>query len=978
MICTKCNSEVPNGAKFCPVCGNACGTASDVKPAAAPPEEETKTYCGKCGLELRRGAKFCAVCGAPASVGDVKISENDGSTFGRGEMSAVSLNKPNASDSLVAAMNTAAPSAVPAPSNSVPTPSNGIPMPSNNSGSGFSSGFGGSGFGSSAPSFIPESPANPFGSSENPFGDMGAAAIVATPIKKRTGLKVGIIIAAVVAVLVAAAAIFFFTNKATALSLIMGKSNYAAMVEGNSIKDAAEKLDVPALSDGIKSASGLAASLSSVKGRTIKVGGEDYHPGMINSNTEKATPADMISVSSGSADIKAIISSYYQMMMDTYGMNSVSATININTQISDSVKSMLGEDADEIIDAINGLNFSTDITVTQDAMAAEIGANSGSAVVNAKTIFTADGDFYLVFPFVGDKALKIKMPTENVVQTEDLKPLELDEKEIERIIGELVELYVNEYKNGAIEMGDGDLSAAGLTATGKLITAEFSGEKLAALFGKLAEHFANDEYFRTKIIEFANEYGAELTEQEYKDEIMSAFDPEDFDAGDKLVINTVIDNNGNVLAKSWKAFDGDDEVFVVTYVDSKEKFTFEASSSDGDAFTVVCDVVSDKEGTVTVRGSDDVEGTFGITVNYSNIEKAKFCGKDTFVGNYTVGLELPAELAEDEGFDASLLSGIKFTVSNKVSGENTMESTIGASLGNYGSVTLNTAVSAKNVSGALALPTDVIDLGNGENQLDEAAMKAMEDYLVQVGKKLEEMKDGPFGFIYDSISGDIPGNSGVPGTTGGDVTFDDVMSLTGMITQLSSDVTGYAAKYGVNDDALYNRALEIQSDLLDMYDEIVEKDFELTAKEFADFTREYDAIAAEAEKLENEYNKAPRPENPNTPSTPVNPIGSSINDLDLDSMTETELTEVLTEYESRYISIFDNYDYDRLYSDEAIVSLIDTADAACDKAVDDYVQFIESYVGGNYSVALLRNLRKSTKAFAVAVEELEKALMSQA
>jgi len=793
-------------------------------------------------------------------------------------------------------------------------------------------------------------------------------------------LKVGIIIASVVTVLVAAAAIFFFTNKATALSLIMGKSNYAAMVEGNSIKEAAEKLDVPALSDGIKSASGLAASLASVKGSNVAVGSVDGPAGMINGNTGKADSADMISHSSGSADIEAIISSYYQMMMDTYGMNSVSATISINTQISDSVKSMLGEDADEIINTINGLNFSTDVTVTQDAMAAEIGANSGSAVVNAKTIFTADGEVYLVFPFVGDKALKIKMPTENVVQTEDLKPLELDAKEIERIIGELVELYVNEYKNGAIEMGDGELSAAGLTATGKLITAEFSGEKLAALFGKLAEHFVNDEYFRTKIIEFANEYGAELTEQEYKDEIMSAFDPEDFDADDKLVINTVIDNNGNVLAKSWKAFNCGDEVFVVTYVDSKEKFTFEASSSDGDAFTVVCDVVSEKEGTVTVRGSDDVEGTFGITVNYSNIEKAKFCGKDTLVGNYTIGLELPADLAEDEGFDASLLSGIKFTVSNTVSGENTMESTIGASFGNYGSVTLNTAVSAKNVSGALALPTDVIDLGNGEDQPDEAALKAMEDYLVQVGKKLEEMKDGPFGFIYDSIFGDIPGNGDIPGsgTTGGDVTFDEVLSLTDMITQLSSDVIDYAAKYGVNDDALYNRALDIQSDLLDLYDEIVEKDFELTAKEFADFTREYDAIAAEAEKLESDYNKAPRPENPNTPSTPVNPKGSSINDLNLDSMTEMELTEVLTEYESRYIAIYDNYDYDRLYSDEAIVSLIDTADAACDKAVDDYVQFIESYVGGNYSVALLRNFRKSTKAFAVAVEELEKALMSQA
>ena len=82
MNCTKCNSEVPNGAKFCPVCGNACGTASDVKPAAAPPEPEKKNFCGKCGLELRQGAKFCAVCGAPAAgVGDIRPNQNDGATF---------------------------------------------------------------------------------------------------------------------------------------------------------------------------------------------------------------------------------------------------------------------------------------------------------------------------------------------------------------------------------------------------------------------------------------------------------------------------------------------------------------------------------------------------------------------------------------------------------------------------------------------------------------------------------------------------------------------------------------------------------------------------------------------------------------------------------------------------------------------------------------------------------------------------------
>lgn len=981
MICTKCNSEIPNGAKFCPVCGNACGTASDVKPAAAPPEAETKTYCGKCGLELNRGAKFCAVCGAPAAAGSVKSNDNDGLTFGRGEMSAVSLDKPSASDSLVAAMNSAAaPSATPTPSNSIPAPSYGVPTPSNGS-SGFSSGFGGSGmgYGSSAPAFIPESPSagsmtDPFGSVENPFGDMGAAAIVATPIKKRTGLKVGIIIASVVAVLIAAAAVFFFTNKATALSLIMGKPNYAAMVEGNSIKEAAEKLDTAVLSDSIKSTSGLVASLSSINGGYV--GGLDGidesfggFAGVSNTSTH-VSAVPMMSYSDGAVNLESIISSYYQAMMDTYGMNSVKASVTVNASISDSVKSTLGEDADEIISLLNGLTFSTDVTASQDTIAAQFGANSGSAVINAKTIFTADGEIYLVLPFVGDKALKVKIPTDNSMQVGYTKPLEFDEKEIERIIGEMVELYVKKYKEGAIEMGDGELTAAGLTAKGKLITAEFSGEKLAALFGELAEHFADDEYFSTKIVEFANEYGAELTKQEYKDAIMEVFDPDEFDDTDKLIISTVIDNNGNVLAKSWKALEDTDEMAEIVYVDSKAQITFEIKADGETVFSVVSDVKSDKEGSVNIKCASD-DGLISLTVDYSDMGTAKFCGRDTFVGNYAIVMDIPDDFTENAG----IISGIKFTVSNSVIGDNTMESTIGASVGRYGSVTLKSTVSAENSNAALAIPTDVIDLGNGEDQPDDATMTALMEYLESVGKKIEEMKDGPFGVIYESIADSIGIGDIFDDPTGGEVPFDDVLTLTGNISQTMSDVTKFPYRYGVYDDALDKRADDIQDELNDLYSEIVDKDWELTTAEFNDYTSKYNTVKAKADALEKDY-KAAQPANP---VTPVNPSGSSADELNFDNMTDDDLYEIINEYGERFVALYSNYAYiEKMVSDEAIGKLATEASDAYDKVVDDYSQFIDSYIGGNYSVALLRNTRRSAKAFALAVEALEKALMTQA
>ncbi len=643
MNCTKCNSEVPNGAKFCPVCGNACGTASDVKPAAAPPEPEKKNFCGKCGLELRQGAKFCAVCGAPAAgVGDIKPNQNDGAVFGGGAMSAVSLDKPRASDNLVAAMNTAS---APSPSTFVPTPSNDVPRPSNDTGSGFSSGFGGSDYSSAAPApaFIPESPvtpASPFGSAnDNPFGDMGAAAVVATPIKKKSGAKVGIIIAAAVAVLVAAAAIFFFTNKATALSLIMGKPGYATMVEGNSIKAATEKLDLPAVSNGIKSASSVVSAMTAVNNDYDAI---DDILGMSNTTSMQMShgASPMMSLTAGSAfdegvDLEAIITSYYELMMNTYGVNSVNAALGINIDLSDSIKNMLGSETDEIIKLINGMTFTTSVTSSEDKLAASMAAESGSSVINAKTVFTKDGDVYLVLPFISDQGLKVKLPTTATsAPREEIKPLELDEKEIERLMGELVEIYLAEYKESAIEMENGELSAAGLTATGKLITAEFSGDALSDIFNKLVEHFANDEYFTTKLVDFANECGADITKEEYRDSLLEEFNF-DMEDSEKLIISTVVDNNGNVLAKSFKAVDGEENV-KLTYVDSKEQFTLEVSESGKTVVSLVHDITSEKDGTVTIKCTDGNEGSFTVKMTYADADTAKFCGNDTVVGKYTL------------------------------------------------------------------------------------------------------------------------------------------------------------------------------------------------------------------------------------------------------------------------------------------------------------------------------------------------------
>lgn len=985
MNCTKCNSEIPNGARFCPVCGNACGTASDVKPVAAPPEPEKKNFCGKCGLELRQGAKFCAVCGAPAAgVGDIKPNQNDGAAFGVGNMSAVSLDKPSASDNLVAAMNTA--------SSSVPTPSSSVPSPSR---SGYSPDFNGYGDTSSEinPAFIPESPVAPplyapaadMGSapgSDNPFGDMGAAAVVATPIKKKSGAKVGIIIAAVLVVLVAAAAIFFFTNKATALSLIMGKPGYATMVEGNSIKAATEKLDLPAVSNGIKSASSIVSAMATVNDDYAL---DDAFDALGMSNTTSldlyaypsAAPMMAISsadgpfVSDGAVDMESIINSYYELMMSTYGVNSVNATLNMDIDLSDSVKNMLGSETDEILELINGMTFTTSVSAAQEKLAASMGVESGSAVINAKTVFTKDGDIYLVLPFISDQGFKVKIPTTTTsAPREEIKPLELDEKEIERLIGELVEIYLAEYKKSAIEMENGDLSAAGLTATGKLITAEFKGDDLSDLFQKLAEHFANDEYFTNKLVDFANECGADITKEEYRKAILDDIDF-DLDNSDKLIISTIIDNNGNILAKSFKAVD-DDKSAKLTYVDSKEQFTLEVSENGRTIISLVHDITSDKEGAVTVKCTDGYDGSFTIKMTYADAETAKFCGKDTLVGKYTLGVELPADFTEDVPEEIGNLSNIKFKFGNTVAGGNTMESSVGVELGNLGSITFKSKVTAENSDAGLAIPSDVIDLGDMQEQPDDATMKKLEEYVKTAGEKLAALADGPFGDILEE-SGILDGINMLSGQMGpaGGVPMNDILDLTQDISDIKTEISSCRATYGTNDAALENRANALIKDIDKLSGEIGAKISDMSAEDFKTFTNRYNTLRAQADALKRDYEKMP-PSSSTNPNTPANPSsGSTAENLNYDGMPVTQLIEVLEEYDARYLSLFeDDAIYNRVYNDPSISSLFDECEAAYEKVESDF----DLYKYNKSNLQAVRNLRKSVKAYAVAVEKFEKAV----
>lgn len=736
MICTKCNSIIPDEAKFCPSCGAKCVSE---KTSSEP------RHCSKCGLELEKNAKFCSVCGTAVN--------------------AVSLEKQPDSDSLVSAMPNTAPVTETAPvSEGVPVPAlaegtspvgatipSGVPTPKYAPPAGAMPGD----FGNSSPMPQYAPPTDGFGNMGNMGAAGSAAAVAAVPVKKKNGARVAIIIAAAVAVLLAATAIFFFTNKATFLSVFMGKSRYATMVEGNSIKDTVGKIDVGAISDGVKTASDIYGTAAATNYAALPTKYDTYAYGYGTTTVKcmasyEHTPA---------VDTAALIKLYNEILTDTYGTDAIRVTAGANINLSDSAKALIGNDANEILNTINGTTFTYDLAASENAIGMKAGTE-GKLALDVKFIMNEDGTCYLAFPFASDKALMFKIESESAENSETTAmtaSLELDEEEISRLIGEIVQIYLNNYEKAVTEMEKGSITVDGEEISGKLITAEFAGDALADMMKEIIIHIGDDEYFSGKIIEFVNNCGEELTVEEYKKAFSDAADDIKVESDYKFIVKTVIDRNGNTLGKSYAidaygkaefAYKGNDKDFAVqfTYDCDGDKCDFHLTNTQNsytaslvcgdeyDSFTASVDGVKtdDKSGTATFTFQENDDGEYKFTVSYSGIEKVKCFNKEVMAGTVTVTLNMPEGFAAADNELFTVLDGLTFTISNNVSDES-QSVEIGVKTTAYGEISLNYSVSKTDAADVLEIPGNVIDVSDGlTGSLDAKTQKQLEDFSTEI------------------------------------------------------------------------------------------------------------------------------------------------------------------------------------------------------------------------------------------------------
>ena len=79
MLCSVCNTKLPDGSQFCLKCGAPVGLSAS---SIDPPLTEVRVACSGCGADLPAGAEFCSKCGKSTSISSsAAAAESSGVTL---------------------------------------------------------------------------------------------------------------------------------------------------------------------------------------------------------------------------------------------------------------------------------------------------------------------------------------------------------------------------------------------------------------------------------------------------------------------------------------------------------------------------------------------------------------------------------------------------------------------------------------------------------------------------------------------------------------------------------------------------------------------------------------------------------------------------------------------------------------------------------------------------------------------------------
>ena len=828
MICKNCNSEVPENAKFCASCGTP--VEQQVAPAV------TSAVCRSCGNPLAEGTKFCAVCGTAVEAAPVFQAAVPVPPVAPVPVEAAQPVAPVAVMSQVAepvspvmqvptavsqAVNDVVPQTVeaPAPVNETPepireaAPMGNIPQPVND--------------------VMPEPvrEAVPVGAFPQPVNDVmpqpvntgaaeantanafgqtpvpptytapmemdvagiqmdAASSAVVKPVKKsKLGLWIGLGAAGVVAAVAAVGGLCF---RGVIANVFMGDNKYAAKVEADTFKSLAVGQVEVAAEDKAEAVDAIVNAISA----------------MSTTQDNYGSAEDAASAFAG-MDLPGIISTYNAAFVEVYGAEGVMMELDADIDLTEEGKANFGDAAsvDEVLKVINDSTFAISYQTGKDALAAEVTATDAEGfTINARGIVNADGTVAVLFPFATDKAIKATIETDGTVSSAEPVEFELDPAEIERISTELANTYLTYIEQAEVSVEKGSMKAGDAKAEGRLVSVEMDEELIAEMTTAMITFLAEDDYFMEKFAEFMEIAGEDYSESELKSELEDSLETLEDDINFTFAIQTLVDNNGNILAKSYAMDIDEDGETSFTYVGGDEAQGLVIVVDDEEFLTADITPVNETDGKIEMV-LEDAEDKITVNVEYEGVKTEKYLNTETMVGKYDVDIEF-----ED--------GKIGFTAESAVDGDK-MTSKISVELDKYGNVAFTVGVQPEDMD-LTAIPSGALDFTDADNWTEEEAKvnaQYMLDALNEIKTKCEANTSSTFaGLIAPMVDSGIEyfDNLLTPMAS-----YEDISSLSDGISELMVQLSStYDANYEYVSDATYNECSDLYDELDELYDEV--------------------------------------------------------------------------------------------------------------------------------------------------------------
>ncbi len=884
MICRKCNTENSDNSKFCAGCGAMLEAEAPATAAEAAP-----MFCPNCGEAVSAGTKFCGGCGA--SIGAAAPAPTP-----------VMAGAPAPAEA-PAPMAATAPSAVPMPVNDVPAPSavptpvNDAPVNAQNFGAAvaaqtaqptqFQSGAAEAG----APQFTPTAPDN--AAAYPAFDANSAAAVVAKPVKNGGKKALKIVLISVGALLVVGIALYFLFFRDFLNPMFMGNQGYAASIERQRIEYA---MDSEAANTLKKNSDVLGAAIKSGFAASNGYDPDNYYDYL--EGLEGGAASGMLNAGISAASLEEMISAYYQVFMETYGVNAVTMKMDADINLTDAGISALGLDGgydiNEILDYINNSELTMSFATAEDAIGGIVELKDGSGfTVNAKGVVYSDGKIAVMFPFGSDKCITMKLDDTGAVTETTTSEVEIDPAEAERLANAIFDIYLKHYEGAETTIENGEIFIGGtkenadIKASGRLISVTFTPEKISEMLAEVVEFIANDSYFTSKMVEAG---AGAITEAEYKDTMQQAADSIRAEAPPvNIVVKTLVNFNGDVLGGGYDIVPATDSSAEYSRVAAVKPDTADTNvdaiginyicNSKDNGFNLIaggkevaCVIITEKsatDGTIRIEvGADGV--TTGINIDYTGVKTEKYFNSELAVGTYDIYMAGTATSSPDG-------SMFRIKVENRIDGD-TYYNTYSFKVSEFGDVTLNLSTKAYSDSSMLTIPDGAYDFGN-PTEWNEEQSAAAGQYTLNMINELKVACEGSSSPLAQALVQPLgEAAASIEDSINPKADYEDIYNLANNVYDMMFDIMD---KYEANEKYLSDNVademgsiygeLEKLYDTLYMADEMSMEDYEANKNLYLELSAKWDAVCATADK-EVAEGKANEQNNQGQQGGEINPI----------------------------------------------------------------------------------------------------------